>query len=57
MGVMASPLLGPAGNAEFLLHVRAHSAPGPSWPSDTLAAMLDAAVAGAPDADVAPRDG
>ena len=28
MGAMASPLLGPAGNAEFLLHVRTGTAPG-----------------------------
>jgi 23S rRNA (cytidine1920-2'-O)/16S rRNA (cytidine1409-2'-O)-methyltransferase len=28
MGVMASPILGPAGNAEFLVHLRHHGAPG-----------------------------
>jgi len=53
MGVMASPLLGPAGNAEFLLHARAHhsgrAVPGPV--SDTVAAMIGAAVAEAPDMD------
>jgi hypothetical protein len=62
MGAMASPLLGPAGNAEFLLHAR--TAPGPgaaltraasprrgSW-----ASMLDAAVAEAPDAARTPGD-
>jgi len=53
MGAMASPLLGPAGNAEFFLHARAHEAPpGLSTPSDpAVAAMLDAAVVAAPDAD------
>ena len=52
MGAMASPLLGPAGNAEFLLHVRAHAAPlGALAAPDAVAAMLDAAVADAPDAD------
>ena len=52
MGAMASPLLGPAGNAEFLLHVRAQSAlPGALAAPDTVGAMLDAAVANAPDAD------
>jgi 23S rRNA (cytidine1920-2'-O)/16S rRNA (cytidine1409-2'-O)-methyltransferase len=58
MGAMASPLLGPAGNAEFLLHVRVAGAPGggPSTP-DTVAAMLDAAVADAPDADEAVGSG
>ncbi len=50
MGAMASPLLGPAGNAEFLLYGRApeqpvHSDSALSLPS----AMLDAAVAEAPD--------
>jgi 23S rRNA (cytidine1920-2'-O)/16S rRNA (cytidine1409-2'-O)-methyltransferase len=54
MGAMASPLLGPAGNAEFLLHVRVRATPAgaPSSP-DALAAMLDAAVADAPDVAVA----
>ena len=51
MGAMASPLLGPAGNAEFLLHVRAHAAPpGALVAPDAVEAMLDAAVADAPDA-------
>ena len=52
MGAMASPLLGPAGNAEFLLHARAHAAeagPG-AVPDGAVAALLDDAVAGAPDA-------
>lgn len=48
MGAMASPLLGPAGNAEFLLHGRAHQAPGDRAEAIP-AAMLDAAVAEAPD--------
>ncbi len=52
MGAMASPLLGPAGNAEFLLHARAHAGPGDLAPPspDAVAALLDAAVHGAPDA-------
>jgi len=57
MGAMASPLLGPAGNAEFLLHARAPGAPGiPSTPpdTDTWASMLDAAVVQAPDGAMAP---
>ena len=58
MGAMASPLLGPAGNAEFLLHARApmditatptHRRAG-AW-----GATLDAAVAEAPDAPDASR--
>jgi 23S rRNA (cytidine1920-2'-O)/16S rRNA (cytidine1409-2'-O)-methyltransferase len=48
MGAMASPILGPAGNAEFFLHARAHGSGGPG-PSE-LAAMLDAALSCAPDA-------
>ncbi len=56
MGVMASPLLGPAGNAEFFIHARAHGAPGEpsSRSSDALTALLDAAVHSAPDAGSAP---
>jgi len=62
MGAMASPVLGPAGNAEFLLHVRAHGAPtgAPSPPAGTpdvhgavasgVHRALDAAVREAPDA-------
>jgi len=53
MGAMASPILGPAGNAEFLLHARAHaSTPGttPATLDATVTAMVDAAVADAPDA-------
>jgi len=46
MGAMASPLLGPAGNAEFLLHAVAHGAPADSG---TWADALDGAVAEAPD--------
>jgi 23S rRNA (cytidine1920-2'-O)/16S rRNA (cytidine1409-2'-O)-methyltransferase len=62
MGAMASPLLGPAGNAEFLVHARAHAAPEAGFTFDvggaitvdaSVAAMLDAAVADAPDAAVA----
>jgi 23S rRNA (cytidine1920-2'-O)/16S rRNA (cytidine1409-2'-O)-methyltransferase len=63
MGAMASPLLGPAGNAEFLLHARAHTAPpdGHGAGSDSVADALDAAVHSAPDAthptDEAPDPG
>jgi 23S rRNA (cytidine1920-2'-O)/16S rRNA (cytidine1409-2'-O)-methyltransferase len=39
MGAMASPIRGPAGNVEFLLHLRAGASP------DGTAALLDAAVA------------
>ncbi len=52
MGAMASPLLGPAGNAEFLLYARAPTRPRTSrrHRRDTLTAVLDAAVESAPDA-------
>jgi len=50
MGVMASPLLGPAGNAEFLLHAQAHAGDGTSPLSDAVAAALKDAVHDAPDA-------
>ena len=49
MGAMASPVLGPAGNAEYLLWVRVGS-PGAVTPSPDVAAALDAAVAASPDA-------
>jgi 23S rRNA (cytidine1920-2'-O)/16S rRNA (cytidine1409-2'-O)-methyltransferase len=53
MGAMASPLLGPAGNAEFLLHAQAHAAPGDSSSrrpdANVWSTMLDGAVAEAPD--------
>jgi 23S rRNA (cytidine1920-2'-O)/16S rRNA (cytidine1409-2'-O)-methyltransferase len=53
MGAMASPLLGPAGNAEFLLHARAH-APAEALPApEGVASLLDAAVAQAPDVEAA----
>ncbi len=55
MGAMASPLLGPAGNAEFFLHARAHGADpahGGRLP-DGVVAALDAAVGAAPDAGAA----
>jgi 23S rRNA (cytidine1920-2'-O)/16S rRNA (cytidine1409-2'-O)-methyltransferase len=51
MGAMASPVLGPAGNAEFFLHARTGApgagaaAPGDGWDD-----MVDAALATAPDA-------
>ena len=52
MGAMASPLLGPAGNAEFFLHARAHEAGTTTRPE--LSAMIDAAVADAPDGQRGP---
>ena len=50
MGAMASPVLGPAGNAEFFLHARV-GAPGAgeAAPQTGWDAMVDAAVATAPD--------
>ena len=54
MGVMASPVLGPAGNAEFLLLAKAHQNQG-GLSGQGLAAALDGAVAAAPD--TAPRAG
>jgi hypothetical protein len=54
MGAMASPLLGPAGNAEFFLHGRAHAAPALSSPDAATATMIDDAVEGAPDATPTP---
>ncbi len=54
MGAMASPLLGPAGNAEFFLHVRAGARSDHGSkdlpPGATTEAALDAAVRAAPDA-------
>ena len=49
MGAMASPLLGPAGNAEYLLHARAHAGGGWVDGGPALDAMLDAAIAETPD--------
>jgi 23S rRNA (cytidine1920-2'-O)/16S rRNA (cytidine1409-2'-O)-methyltransferase len=40
MGVVSSPILGPAGNAEFLVHIRRDA----SMDSATVATMLDAAL-------------
>ncbi|MHB8438439.1 MAG: TlyA family RNA methyltransferase [Acidimicrobiales bacterium] len=49
MGAMASPVLGPAGNAEFLVHARASlGAPG-ALDAENLARALDDAVRDAPD--------
>jgi 23S rRNA (cytidine1920-2'-O)/16S rRNA (cytidine1409-2'-O)-methyltransferase len=48
MGAMASPLLGPAGNAEYFLHARAHTTGGWVDGGPALDAMLDAAVAESP---------
>ncbi len=58
MGAMASPLLGPAGNAEFLLHFRVHraSGPDPGAPGLDVAEVLAAAVREAPDAGEAPAE-
>jgi 23S rRNA (cytidine1920-2'-O)/16S rRNA (cytidine1409-2'-O)-methyltransferase len=51
MGAMASPVLGPAGNAEFLLHARAHERPaGIGALPAAVCDWLDDAVAAAPDA-------
>ncbi len=53
MGVMASPVLGPAGNAEFLLlHARARATTAAAAPeiSPVVEAAIDAAVGAAPDA-------
>ncbi len=49
MGAVASPVLGPAGNAEYLLWARVGS-PGAVTASPDVAAALDAAVAASPDA-------
>jgi 23S rRNA (cytidine1920-2'-O)/16S rRNA (cytidine1409-2'-O)-methyltransferase len=50
MGAMASPILGPAGNAEFFVYARAPGAPGRAGlDAAALAQALDAAVDGAPD--------
>jgi len=51
MGAMASPVLGPAGNAEFLLWARLRSPDGADPPVLDVASALDAAVAASPDAD------
>jgi 23S rRNA (cytidine1920-2'-O)/16S rRNA (cytidine1409-2'-O)-methyltransferase len=48
MGAMASPLLGPAGNAEYLLHARALVA-APRGGSVVPQAVLDAAIGASPD--------
>ena len=48
MGAMASPVVGAAGNVEYLLHARAHA--GTPAMSAATAAMLDDAVAASPDA-------
>ena len=53
MGAMASPLLGPAGNVEFLLHARAHTGGGPGRAE--LSALLDHVLVEAPDRSDAPR--
>jgi len=48
MDAMASPLLGPAGNAEYLLHARALVAV-PRGESAVPEAVLDAAIGASPD--------
>jgi 23S rRNA (cytidine1920-2'-O)/16S rRNA (cytidine1409-2'-O)-methyltransferase len=48
MGAMASPLLGPAGNAEYFVHARAHEAGGWVDGGPALDAILDAAIAETP---------
>jgi 23S rRNA (cytidine1920-2'-O)/16S rRNA (cytidine1409-2'-O)-methyltransferase len=50
--VVASPLLGPAGNAEFFLYGRRTSGAGPGaggTSDERIATMIDAALAAAPD--------
>jgi len=47
MGAMASPLLGPAGNAEFFLYARAHAAPAPANPAP--GGLVERALDEAPD--------
>jgi 23S rRNA (cytidine1920-2'-O)/16S rRNA (cytidine1409-2'-O)-methyltransferase len=55
MGAMASPILGPAGNAEFFLYARAPGAPGRAGlDAAALGRVLDAAVDGAPARGVPP---
>jgi 23S rRNA (cytidine1920-2'-O)/16S rRNA (cytidine1409-2'-O)-methyltransferase len=52
IGAMASPVLGPAGNVEFLLHARAHTAPaGPgSGPLRSVVGdLIETALAESPD--------
>jgi len=48
MGAMASPLLGPAGNAEFFLHARAHVAADGALQGTALESALDAALSESP---------
>ena len=45
MGAMASPIRGPAGNVEFLLHLRAGAGRTGTGAGDDTARLLDAAVA------------
>ena len=58
MGAMASPVTGPAGNVEYLLHARAHrgapTAPGRP-PRPALLSMVDRAVAESPGPKVDTR--
>jgi 23S rRNA (cytidine1920-2'-O)/16S rRNA (cytidine1409-2'-O)-methyltransferase len=61
LGAMASPILGPSGNAEFLLHAKAHSIPpgegtAPESVRDDpeLRELVDRAVLAAPDSASAP---
>jgi 23S rRNA (cytidine1920-2'-O)/16S rRNA (cytidine1409-2'-O)-methyltransferase len=49
MGAMASPVLGPAGNAEYLLWARMPSSGGETAPGVDVDAALTAAVAQSPD--------
>lgn len=51
MGAMASPVLGPAGNAEYLLWALTASPDAPAPAGPDVAATLEAAVAGSPDGD------
>jgi 23S rRNA (cytidine1920-2'-O)/16S rRNA (cytidine1409-2'-O)-methyltransferase len=49
MGAMASPLLGPAGNVEFLMHVIASSQGGPSPQTASLDQIADGALSAIDD--------
>ncbi len=49
MGAMASPVLGPAGNAEYLLWARPGSPAHPGALTPEIEAALDSAVAASPD--------
>lgn len=48
-GATASPITGPKGNREFFVHLsRAGTRPADGWATDAYAALIDAAIEGAP---------